>query len=89
MSTDVRTQLEELAVIITTRVADMLANASKDLEPLKRQQILGMLEEQLPTVVVNTLFRTEALHTPKGIDHLRENIEDYSNQFCQMLIKND
>jgi hypothetical protein len=89
MSTDIRTQLEELAVIITTRVADMLANASKDLEPSKRQQILGMLEEGLPTVVVNTLMKTTVLHSPKGIDHLRENIDDYANQFCQMLIRND
>lgn len=87
--TDIRTQLEELAVVITTRVADMLANASKDLEPLKRQQILGMLEEQLPTVVVNTLMKTQILHSPKGIDHLRENIDDYSTQFAQMFLRND
>lgn len=89
MSTDIRTQLEELAVIITTRVADMLANASKDLEPSKRQQILGMLEEQLPTVVVNTLMKTTVLHSPKGIDHLRENIDDYSHQFAQMFLRSD
>jgi hypothetical protein len=89
MSTNIGTQLEELAVGIVSRVSEMLYVASKDLEPSKREKIVEMIENQLPTVVVNTLFRTTALHTPKGIDHLRENIEDYSHQFCQMFIKND
>lgn len=89
MSTNISTQLEELAVSIVTRVSEMLYVASKDLEPSKREKIVEMIENQLPTVVVNTLFRTEALHTPKGIDHLRENIEDYSMQFTQMFIRND
>jgi hypothetical protein len=89
MSTNISTQLEELAVGIVTRVSEMLYVASKDLEPSKREKIVEMIENQLPTVVVNTLFRTEALHTPKGIDHLRENIEDYSMQFTQMFIRND
>jgi hypothetical protein len=89
MSTNISTQLEELAVSIVTRVSEMLYVASKDLEPSKREKIVEMIENQLSTVVVNTLFRTEALHTPKGIDHLRENIEDYSMQFTQMFIRND
>jgi hypothetical protein len=89
MSTNISTQLEELAVGIVTRVSEMLYVASKDLEPSKREKIVEMIENQLSTVVVNTLFRTEALHTPKGIDHLRENIEDYSMQFTQMFIRND
>jgi len=89
MSTNIGTQLEELAVGIVTRVSEMLYVASKDLEPSKREKILEMIENQLPTVVVNTLMKTTVLHTPKGIDHLRENIEEYSMQFTQMFIKND
>jgi hypothetical protein len=89
MSTNISTQLEELAVGIVTRVSEMLYVASKDLEPSKREKIVEMIENQLPTVVVNTLMKTTVLHTPKGIDHLRENIEDYSMQFTQMFIRND
>lgn len=89
MSTNIGTQLEELAVGIVSRVSEMLYVASKDLEPSKREKILEMIENQLPTVVVNTLMKTTVLHTPKGIDHLRENIEEYSMQFTQMFIKND
>lgn len=89
MSTNISTQLEELAVGIVTRVSEMLYVASKDLEPSKREKIVEMIETQLPTVVVNTLMKTTVLHTPKGIDHLRENIEDYSMQFTQMFIRND
>jgi hypothetical protein len=89
MSTNISTQLEELAVGIVTRVSEMLYVASKDLEPSKREKIVEMIENQLPTVVVSTLMKTTVLHTPKGIDHLRENIEDYSMQFTQMFIRND
>jgi len=89
MSTNIGTQLEELAVGIVSRVSEMLYVASKDLEPSKREKIVEMIENQLPTVVVNTLMKTTVLHTPKGIDHLRENIEEYSMQFTQMFIKND
>jgi len=89
MSTNIGTQLEELAVGIVSRVSEMLYVASKDLEPSKREKIVEMIENQLPTVVVNTLMKTQVLHSPKGIDHLRENIEEYSMQFTQMFIKND
>jgi hypothetical protein len=89
MSTNIGTQLEELAVGIVTRVSEMLYVASKDLEPSKREKIVEMIENQLPTVVVNTLMRTTVLHTPKGIDHLRENIEDYAQQFAQSFLRND
>jgi hypothetical protein len=89
MSTNIGTQLEELAVGIVTRVSEMLYVASKDLEPIKREKIVEMIENQLPTVVVNTLMRTTALHTPKGIDHLRENIEEYAQQFAQSFLRND
>lgn len=89
MSTNIGTQLEELAVGIVSRVSEMLYVASKDLEPSKREKILEMIENQLPTVVVNTLMKTTVLHTPKGIDHLRENIEEYSMQFAQSFLRND
>jgi len=29
------------------------------------------------------------LHTPKGVDHLRENIDYYVQQFSERFVKND
>lgn len=88
-STDLQTQLTELAVLLTGKVAEMLAYAAKDMEPSKREKIYQMLEESLATVVTNTLFKTAALHNPHGIDHLRANMDNYAHQFAQSFIKND
>lgn len=88
-STEIATQLSELAVEITVRVADMLSSASKDMERSKRGQIDEMIQTRLPDVVLNTIFKTSALHTPKGVDHLKENVDYYATQIAQRFIKND
>lgn len=88
-STDSQTQLTEIAVELTGKVAEMLAYAARDMEPSKREKIYQMLEESLATVVTNTLFKTSLLHSAKGIDHLRANMDNYAHQFAQSFIKND
>jgi hydroxypyruvate isomerase len=88
-STEIATQLSELAVEITVRVADMLSSASKDLERSKRDQIDEMIQTNLPDVVLNTIFKTTSLHSPAGVDHLKENVDYYATQIAQRFIKND
>lgn len=88
-STDVATQLQEMAVILATRVADLLATASKGLPPQQKQKITEMIENDLSTVIVNTLYKTTALHSSKGIDHLKENLDTYSEQFARMFLRKD
>ena len=88
-STDIATKLQEMAVVISTRVAELLAVASKDLPPPQKEKITEMLENDLATVITNTLYKTTALHSPKGIDHLKENIDNYSEQFARMFLRND
>ena len=89
-STGLQTQLEELAVKLTSQVAELLAVAAKTLEDgEKRQKILEMIEGDLPTVIVNTLYKTTALHSPGGIDHLRANLDDYATQFSKSFLRND
>jgi hypothetical protein len=82
-------QLTDLSVQITLAVAQMLSAASKDMAREKRDKIDEMIQTNLPDVVLNTLFGTTVLHTPKGIEHLKENVEYYSNQIAQRFIKND
>ena len=81
--------LGELATTITLRVAEVLSSASKNMQPAQRDAIDEMIETQLPDVVLNTIFKTTVLHTPKGVDHLRENIDYYVQQFSKRFIKND
>ena len=88
-STDIATQLQEMAVVLATRVADLLATASKDLPPQQKQKITEMLENDIPSVIVNTLYKTPALHSPRGIDHLKENLDNYSEQFARMFLRKD
>lgn len=86
---DVSTQLSELAVELTGRVAEMLAYAARDMVPSKREQVYQMIEESLPTVIINTLQNTQVLHSAKGIDHLRENMDTYAQQISERFIRND
>jgi hypothetical protein len=82
-------QLSDLSVQITLAVAQMLSAASKDMSPEKRDQIDEMIQTNLADVVLNTLFGTTSLHSVKGIEHLKENVEYYSDQIAQRFIKND
>ena len=88
-SNEIASQLTEMAVEITVRVADMLSSASKDMARDKRGQIDEMIQTNLPDVVLNTLFKTTVLHTPQGVAHLKENMSYYAEQIAQRFIKND
>lgn len=88
-SNEIANQLSEMAVEITVRVANMLSAASKDMARDKRDQIDEMIQTNLPDVVLNTIFKTSVLHTPKGVEHLKENMSYYSDQIAQRLIKNN
>lgn len=88
-SNEIASQLSEMAVEITVRVADMLSSASKDMARDKRDQIDEMIQTNLPDVVLNTIFKTTSLHSPAGVEHLKENMDYYSSQIAQRFIKND
>lgn len=89
ISTDITTQLQELAVELATRTADLLATAAKTLPEPQRAKVYEMIEGDLPTVIVNTLGKTPSLHSPGGIDHLRANLDEYSEQFARSFLRND
>jgi hydroxypyruvate isomerase len=81
-------QLSELAVELTGRVAELLALAAKDMEPTAKTQVLEMIETNLPTVVTNTVLQTTVLHSAGGVDHLKQNLDQYAHQFAQRFIHN-
>lgn len=88
MSTNIHTQLTELAVELTGKVAELLAHAARDMEPTQRQKVYEMIENNLPTVVTNTVMQTTVLHTPGGVDYLKNNLESFAHQFAERFIHN-
>jgi hypothetical protein len=86
MSTDIHEQLTDIAIDITGRVAELLAVAIKDLDPQARGPIEQMIEENLPVVVTNMIFKTTVLHSAEGANHLKSNVDHYAHQIAQTLI---
>ena len=86
---DIGTQLQEIAVKLSIQVAELLSVSSRSLDYEKQQKINEMIETNLPEVICNTLVKTTALHSQEGIDHLRSNLADYSEQFARMFLRAD
>lgn len=86
--TDIHTQLTELSVTLTGKVAELLASAAKQKDPAVRDQIWHMIENNLPDVIMNTIMKTTVLHSPAGVDHLKHNLDAYAEDFAQRFIHN-
>ena len=87
--TDLNTQLTELSSLLTGRVAEILAYAARSMASDQQQKIYQMIQENLPTVIVDTVMKTTSMHSTQGVDHLRANLDEYANQFATRFIKND
>ena len=85
----VQAQLVELTAKLCSEVAEKLAHWSRDMEPNERQRILRMIEEDLPTVVTNTVGKSAMLHSDAGIKYLSENLESWSTSFARKFIGKD
>jgi hypothetical protein len=89
-SAGLETQLQEMAVLLATQVAELLSIAAKSIDNgAQKEKINEMIENDLPTVICNTLMKTPALHSQGGINHLRENLGEYSEKFAHMFLRND
>jgi hypothetical protein len=83
---DFNNQLADLTVILTSKIAERLASWSKDLQPKDRQNILNMIEGNLPTVITNSIAKSPSLHSAKGVQYLEEHIEDYADTLAKKFI---
>jgi len=86
---DFRTQLTDLTIQLSTMVAERLAYWSKDIDPSKRKQILDMIENNLPTVIANTVAKTPSLHSPSGVQYLEEHLEEWADTWAKKFINLD
>lgn len=83
---DFNKQLADLTATLSTMVAERLAHWSKDIEPRQRQQILNMIESNLPTVIANTIAKTPSLHSASGVQYLEEHLEEWADTWAKKFI---
>lgn len=83
---DFNNQLTDLTVQLSAMVAERLAHWSRDLEPRQRQQILNMIESNLPTVIANTIAKTPSLHSASGVQYLEEHLEEWADTWAKKFI---
>jgi hydroxypyruvate isomerase len=85
-SVDIYTQLGEISVELATRVAELLAVAARRLPDDKQRVVEAMINDKIPLVISNTLAKTTALHSTRGVDHLRSNLDSYAENFAQQIL---
>ena len=84
-----KSQLTELAARLSTAVAERLASWSKNMEARERQQVLTMIEENLPVVIANTIAKTASLHSASGVKYLEEHLDEWADQWARKFISGD
>lgn len=86
---DFNKQLSDLTAQLSTMVAERLAHWSRDIDPRQRQQILDMVENNLPTVIANTVAKTPSLHSASGVQYLEEHLEEWADAWAKKFIGKD
>jgi hypothetical protein len=86
---DFKDQLVELTVMLTVKVAERLSVWSKDLQPKDKQNILRMVEDNLPTVISNAIAKSPSLHSARGVQYLEEHLEDMADYCARKFIGRD
>jgi hypothetical protein len=82
-------QLASLTAMLSSMVAERLAHWSRDMEPRQRQQILDMIENNLPNVIANTIAKTPSLHSASGVQYLEEHLDDWADTWAKKFIGKD
>lgn len=82
-------QLAELTALLSSKVAERLAMWSRNMEHRERQQIMDMVENNLPVVIANTIAKTASLHSAAGVKYLEEHLEDWADTWARKFIGKD
>ena len=86
---DFKSQLESLTAMLSAMVAERLAQWSRDMEPRQRQQIVDMVENNLPNVIANTIAKTPSLHSSTGVQYLEEHLDEWADTWAKKFIGKD
>lgn len=83
----INSQLADLTSRLCAAVAERLAQWTRDVDPQERKRIIAMIEENLPTVIANTIAKTASLHSPQGVAHLEQNLDKWADDFARKFIE--
>jgi hypothetical protein len=86
---DFNSQLSDLATRLAGMVAERLYFWSKDMDPSDRRRIIDMIEEQLPTIIANSIAKAPSLHSAAGVDYFQKNLESYADSYAKKFIGRD
>lgn len=86
---DYKEQLTDLTARLSVMVAERLSYWSKDIDPSQRKKILDMVENNLPTVISNTIAKTPSLHSSAGVQYLEEHLEDWADTWAKKFTGRD
>ena len=82
-------QLEDLTVLLCGKVAERLEMWSKDLDSQHRQNIIRMIEDDLPVVISNTIAKSASLHSSNGVQYLEQHLDDWADSFAKRLVSSE
>jgi hypothetical protein len=87
---DFNGQLADLTVKLVGMVAERLAYWTKDMESAEeRRRVLGMIEDQLPTVISKAIAKSPSLHSNTGVRNLEENLDSWADSIAKSFISKD
>lgn len=87
---DFNSQLADLTVKLVGMVAERLAYWTKDIDSAEqRRRVLGMIEDQLPTVISNAIAKSPSLHSNEGVKYLEANLDAWADSFAKKFIGKD
>ena len=86
MTAEFNNQLQELTVRLCSMIAEKLAYVSQNIDANERRRVTRMIEDDLPTVVANTIAKTISLHSASGVEWFEQNIESMADTYCKKFM---
>jgi hypothetical protein len=83
---DFKSQLAELTTRLAVMVAERIAWWSRNMDPGDRQNILNMIEGQLPDIIANTVAKSPSLHSAGGVEYFEQNLESMADTYAKKFI---
>lgn len=67
-------------------VAEKLSYASINLDRNERRRINDMIENDLPTVVTNSIAKSPSLNTADGVKYMETHLDEWSNDWTKKFL---
>lgn len=79
-------QLKELTIKLTGMIAERLHYWSQGSDPQVKKHVQDLIENNLPTILVNTIQKTPSLHSASGVEYFEKNLESMADAYAKKFI---